>query len=86
MLDKIQTKISQLEAGKKLILGSGIKSDDMQKVVELCESLASVGEIKIVNKHLNPKTNNQPDTILIEKSNFLSLICIKKRLQLQAFF
>lgn len=67
MLDKIQTKISQLEAGKKLILGSGLKSGDMQKVVELCESLASVGEIKIVNKHLNPKINNLPDTILIEK-------------------
>ena len=67
MLDKIQTKISQLEAGKKLILGAGIKSDDMLKVVELCESLESVGEIKIVNKHLNPKVNNQPDTLLIEK-------------------
>ncbi|ANF81093.1 hypothetical protein A3K93_02030 [Acinetobacter sp. NCu2D-2] len=67
MLDKIQTKISQLQAGKKLILGAGIKSDDMIKVVELCESLQSEGEIKIVNKHLNPKIDNQPDTILIEK-------------------
>ena len=67
MLDKIQTKISQLDSGKKLILGAGVKMDDMQKLVELCESLESSGEIKIVNKHLNPKVNNQPDTILIEK-------------------
>ena len=36
MLDKIQTKISQLEAGKKLILGAGIKAEEMQKVLELC--------------------------------------------------
>ena len=67
MLDKIQTKIDQLEAGKKLILGVGIKAEDMQKVVELCASLESEGNIKIVNKHLNPKTNNQPDTLLIQK-------------------
>ncbi|WP_216937265.1 MULTISPECIES: hypothetical protein [unclassified Acinetobacter] len=67
MLDKIQTKISQLEAGKKLILGVGIKAEDMQKVVELCESLESEGNIRIVNKHLNPKSNNQPDTLLIQK-------------------
>jgi len=61
VLDKIQTKISQLEAGKKLILGVGIKAEDMQK------SLESEGNIKIVNKHLNPKSNNQPDTLLIQK-------------------
>ncbi|HAA07955.1 hypothetical protein [Acinetobacter schindleri] len=67
MLEKIQNKISQLETGKKLILGTGIKSDDMQKVLEFCESLQSEGEIRIVNKHLNPKVANQPDTILIEK-------------------
>lgn len=67
MLDKIQTKISQLEAGKKLILGVGIKAEDMQKVVELCESLESEGNIKIVNKYSNPKSNNQTDTLLIQK-------------------
>ncbi|HJF28939.1 hypothetical protein OC498_08365 [Acinetobacter bohemicus] len=67
MLDKIQTKISQLAAGKKLILGTGIKADEMQKVLELCESLESDGEIKIVSKHLNRKTQQQPDTILIQK-------------------
>ena len=67
VLDKIQTKIDQLEAGKKLILGVGIKAEDMQKVVELCESLESEGNIKIVNKHLNPKSNNQPDSLMIQK-------------------
>ena len=67
MLDKIQTKIDQLEAGKKLILGVGIKAEDMQKVVELSESLESEGDIKIVNKHLNPKSNNQPDSLMIRK-------------------
>ncbi|KGT48022.1 MULTISPECIES: hypothetical protein [Acinetobacter] len=67
MLDKIQNKISQLQAGKKLILGTGIKTDDMQKVLALCESLQSEGEIRIVNKHVNPKVANQLDTILIEK-------------------
>lgn len=67
MLDKIQNKISQLQAGKKLILGTGIKTDDMQKVLALCESLQSEGEIRIVNKHVNPKVDNQLDTILIEK-------------------
>mgnify|MGYP003489818448 FL=1 len=67
MLDKIQTKIDQLEAGKKLILGVGIKAEDMQKVVELCKSLESEGNIKIVNKHLNPKSNNQPDSLMIQK-------------------
>ncbi len=39
----------------------------MQKVVELCESLESEGNIKIVNKHLNPKSNNQPDSLMIQK-------------------
>jgi len=29
--------------------------------------LQSEGEIRIGNKHLNPKVANQPDTILIEK-------------------
>ena len=67
MLDKIQTKISQLEAGKKLILGAGIKAEEMQKVLELCGCLESQGGIKIVNKQYNPKITTQPDTILIEK-------------------
>lgn len=67
MLDKIELKISQLNAGKKLILGTGIKAEDMLKVLALCESLESQGGIKIVNKHFNPKLITQPDTILIEK-------------------
>lgn len=49
MLDKIQTKIDTLEQGKKLILGSGIRVEEMQKVIALCESLQSSGQLRIVN-------------------------------------
>lgn len=67
MLETIQTKINNLQNGKKLILGSGVKLDEMQKLLALCESLESEGSIKIVNKHFNPKVTTQPATILIEK-------------------
>ncbi|MCK7608066.1 hypothetical protein M0D70_01200 [Acinetobacter portensis] len=59
MLDKIQTKIDTLNSGKKLILGTGIREDEMQKVVELCNALQSSGVIKIVN--------SQSSTIMIQK-------------------
>ena len=48
MLNKIQTKIDSLEHGKKLILGSGIKADELHKVITLCEELHTNGQIKIV--------------------------------------
>lgn len=54
MLDKIQTKIDGLEQGKKLILGMGIQAEEMQKVLSLCESLASDGQIRIVNVQKDP--------------------------------
>jgi hypothetical protein len=60
MLDKIQTKIESLEAGKKLILGAGIREDEFPKVVSLCESLQASGVIKIVNA--------QGSTIIVQKS------------------
>ncbi len=41
MLETIQTKIDNLQNGKKLILGSGIKMDEMQKLVALCETFTS---------------------------------------------
>lgn len=56
MLNKIQTKIDSLAHGKKLILGSGIKADELQKVIALCEELHSTGQIKIV------KINKAPDS------------------------
>lgn len=61
MLDKIQTKIESLEAGKKLILGAGIREDEFSKVVSLCESLQASGVIKIVNAHNS--------TIIVQKNN-----------------
>ena len=59
MLDKIQTKIVTLSSGKKLILGTGIREDEMHKVIELCNALQSSGVIKIVN--------SQSSTIMIQK-------------------
>ena len=59
MLDKIQTKIDTLSSGKKLILGTGIREDEMQKVIELCNELQNSGVIKIVN--------SQSSTIMIQK-------------------
>ena len=59
MLDKIQTKIDTLSSGKKLILGTGIREDEMHKVIELCNAVQSSGVIKIVN--------SQSSTIMIQK-------------------
>ena len=63
MLNKIQTKIESLGQGKKLILGTGIQLDEMQKVVALCEELQSSGQIKIVPGH--GMTTNCPQTIAL---------------------
>jgi hypothetical protein len=69
MLDKIQTKIDALENGKKLIIGTGIKFDEMQKVVALCEELESQGVIKLV-KIEKQNASNVPTlpTLIIEKA------------------
>ena len=61
MLDKIQTKIDTLQQGKKLILGSGIQADEMQKIIALCESLESSGQIKIV------KLNKDAPSLIVQK-------------------
>ena len=61
MLDKIQTKIDTLQQGKKLILGSGIQADEMQKIIALCESLESSGQIKIV------KLNEDAPSLIVQK-------------------
>lgn len=68
MLNKIQTKIDSLEQGKKLILGTGIKIDEMQKVIALCESLQSNGQIKIVkvNKDHN-QAHGYATSLILEK-------------------
>lgn len=69
MLNKIQTKIESLEQGKKLILGTGIKLDEMQKVVALCEELQSSGQIKIVRVHKDPAyAQGLATSIVLEKS------------------
>ena len=60
MLDKIQTKIDSLAAGAKLILGAGIASSEMPKVIQLCEELQSSGVIKIIN--------NLKNSIIIQKN------------------
>lgn len=68
MLDKIQTKIDALQQGKKLILGSGIQSDEMQKIIALCESLQSSGQIKIVKFNKDEtKPNALARSIIIER-------------------
>ena len=61
MLDKIQTKLDTLQQGKKLILGSGIQADEMQKIIALCESLESSGQIKIV------KLNKEALSLIVQK-------------------
>lgn len=69
MLTKIQTKIDTLEQGKKLILGSGIQIDEMQKVIALCEELESSGKIKIVKVNKDPnKAQGLATGIILEKS------------------
>lgn len=68
MLNKIQTKIDSLAQGKKLILGSGIQVDEMQKVVALCEELHSSGQIRIVKINKVSEASNALATgIILEK-------------------
>ncbi|OTG71913.1 hypothetical protein B9T26_11010 [Acinetobacter sp. ANC 4169] len=68
MIEKIQTKINELQAGKKLILGSGIEISHMQNIVDLCESLAATGVIKIVKiNHPEQSGKKTADSIIIEK-------------------
>lgn len=68
MLNKIQTKIDSLEHGKKLILGSGIKAEELRKVITLCEELQSNGQIKIVKIKKTPDTAQGLVTgIILEK-------------------
>ncbi|NHC03510.1 hypothetical protein G9F31_06965 [Acinetobacter sp. 187] len=69
MLNKIQTKIDSLAQGKKLILGTGIQLDEMQKVVALCEELQSSGQIKIVRVNKDPnKAQGLATGIVLEKN------------------
>ncbi|NNH88081.1 hypothetical protein [Acinetobacter terrae] len=68
MLETIQTKINSLQNGKKLILGSGIKGDEMQKLIALCENLQSEGVIKIVKIHQEAQSSKKTsDSIIVEK-------------------
>ena len=68
MLETIQTKINSLQNGKKLILGSGIKGDEMQKLITLCENLQSEGVIKIVKIHQEAQNSKKiSDSIIVEK-------------------
>lgn len=68
MLDKIQTKIDTLEQGKKLIFGSGIQTQDMQKIIALCESLQSSGQIRIVKMSKDEAHKNAlVRSIIVEK-------------------
>lgn len=69
MLNKIQTKIDSLAQGKKLILGTGIQLDEMQKVVALCEELQFSGQIKIVRVNKDPnKAQGLATGIVLEKN------------------
>ncbi|GAA5187397.1 hypothetical protein GCM10023345_25870 [Acinetobacter kookii] len=68
MLETIQTKINNLQNGKKLILGSGIKMDEMQKLIALCENLQAEGVIKIVKINQNAQSDKKvSDSIIVEK-------------------
>ncbi|MGA9697733.1 hypothetical protein [Acinetobacter sp.] len=68
MLETIQTKINSLQNGKKLILGSGIKGDEMQKLIALCENLQSEGIIKILKHQQDVQSSKKiSDSIIIEK-------------------
>lgn len=68
MLATIQTKIDNLQNGKKLILGSGIKMDEMQKLIALCENLQAEGVIKIVKINQNAQSDKKVlDSIIVEK-------------------
>lgn len=68
MLDVVESKIHNSKSGAKLILGSGIKLEEMQKLVTYCESLESEGQIKIINKHQETKTGQHLiDSLVIQK-------------------
>ncbi|RZJ21107.1 MAG: hypothetical protein EON51_12740 [Acinetobacter sp.] len=68
MLEIIQTKINNLQNGKKLILGSGIKMDEMQKLIALCENLQAEGVIKIVKMNQDTQRDKKSlDSIIVEK-------------------
>lgn len=68
MLETIQTKINNLQNGKKLILGSGINMDEMQKLIALCENLQAEGVIKIVKINQNAQSDKKvSDSIIVEK-------------------
>jgi hypothetical protein len=68
MLEIIQTKINNLHNGKKLILGSGIKMDEMQKLIALCENLQAEGVIKIVKMNQETQRDKKStDSIVVEK-------------------
>jgi len=68
MLEIIQTKINNLQNGKKLILGSGIKMDEMQKLIALCENLQAEGVIKIVKMNQDTQRDKKStDSIVVEK-------------------
>lgn len=67
MLDKIQTKIDGLAHGKKLILGAGIKADEMQKVISFCEDLQSKGVIKLNKIQKASSSLETVPTLVIEK-------------------
>ena len=68
MLETIQTKINSLQNGKKLILGSGIKGDEMQKLIALCENLQSEKIIKILKHQQDVQSSKKiSDSIIIEK-------------------
>ena len=59
MLETIQTKINNLQNGKKLILGSGIKGDEMQKLIASCENLHSQAVIKHGKMQKNAQTRTK---------------------------
>ncbi|QQN38862.1 hypothetical protein [Acinetobacter sp. CS-2] len=63
-----RAKIDNLQNGKKLILGSGIKMDEMHKLVTLCEHLQAEGVIKIVKINQEAQSNKKvSDSIIVEK-------------------
>lgn len=68
MLEIIQTKINNLQNGKKLILGSGIRLDEMQKLIALCENLQAEGMIKIVKINQDAASHHKAsDCMIVEK-------------------
>lgn len=50
MLNVIQNKIENLPTGKKLILGAGIRQEELSKLHALCYELQSKGIVKVLNQ------------------------------------